>query len=383
MLISSQVQTKRSRILTLRGKRQVGCISSAERGILSTAAVCMSATGHFIPLMLIFPHVRMTEQLKNGAPPGTIFSCNPSGWMTSRDFSKWFDHFLDHTRPTAEKPILLLLDGHSSHVKNLAFLEKASASHVTILSFPPHCTHRLQPLDVCYMGSLKTHLSKTVESHLKINPGIPITINEISSLLGKAFLSASTPSIAINGFQKAGIVPFDRSIFTDADFAPSRVSDVPLTANDNDRAEDEPDFNGFEVEELEESRNEFRRKFANFDPAGNQISRMGQRDGASVECHHQTMAEPNDVCISSSETSSNVNRQPLAADDGNWRENPLFEITPSQIKPLPKMINRKSCPKRKKEKATVVTSHSYRNTLKKKNKQKGNRRTEQIKTKTV
>nr|XP_029709147.1 uncharacterized protein LOC115255307 [Aedes albopictus] len=106
------VPTKTSKVLSLRGKRQVGCISSAERGVLSTACICMSATGNFIPPMLIFPRARLTEQLKRGAPPETKFSCNKIGWMTVDDFSAWFDHFLKHARPTKENPVLLLLDGH-------------------------------------------------------------------------------------------------------------------------------------------------------------------------------------------------------------------------------------------------------------------------------
>ncbi|XP_021695236.1 uncharacterized protein LOC110675156 [Aedes aegypti] len=82
------VQSKRSKVLALRGRRQGGCLTSAERGVLSTACICMSATGHFIPPFVIFPRVRMTDRLKQGAPSGTIFACNPSGWTTSEVFNK-------------------------------------------------------------------------------------------------------------------------------------------------------------------------------------------------------------------------------------------------------------------------------------------------------
>lgn len=179
--------------------------------------------------MLIFPRVRMTEQLKIGAPPDSLFSCNPTGWMNAKEFCKWFDHFIKHTRPTPENPVLLLLDGHSSHTKNLAFVEKARASNVTVISFPPHCTHKMQPLDVSYMASLKSHLSKAEESFLKKHPGKTVTINDISTLFGKAFLASAIPASAINGFIKTGVSPYNRSVFGEDDFAAANVSDIPLT----------------------------------------------------------------------------------------------------------------------------------------------------------
>lgn len=188
----------------------------------------MSASGQFLAPMLIFPRVRLTEQLKKGAPPETIFSCNTTGWMTTADFNVWFDHFLKHSRPTRADPVLLLLDGHVSHTKNLAFLDKAKQNYVTVISFPPHCSHRLQPLDVSYMAPLKNNFSKTIEKYLRKNPGKVVTINEISQLLGTAFIQTCSTSIAVNGFRKIGIVPFNRHVFGEESFAPADVTDVDM-----------------------------------------------------------------------------------------------------------------------------------------------------------
>jgi len=43
------VQSKCSKILALKGRRQVGSLTSAGRGVLSTIVVCMSDGGNFIP----------------------------------------------------------------------------------------------------------------------------------------------------------------------------------------------------------------------------------------------------------------------------------------------------------------------------------------------
>ena len=136
------VQGTPSKIIGKRGKKQIGCLSSAERGELVTSVICMSATGTFVPPLLIFPRVRFKPELMDGAPPGSIYACHPSGWMQKDIFSTWFHHFLETTRPTAENPILLILDGHSTHTKNIDVIDLARENHVHMLCLPPHCTHR-------------------------------------------------------------------------------------------------------------------------------------------------------------------------------------------------------------------------------------------------
>ncbi|XP_065094537.1 uncharacterized protein LOC135715053 [Ochlerotatus camptorhynchus] len=294
----------------------------------------MSAVGHFIPPMLLFPRARLTEQLQKGAPPETLFSCNTSGWMTIADFSAWFEHFLAHTRHTKESPVLLLLDGHASHTKNLDFLDNAKRSYVTVISLPPHCSHKLQPLDVSFMAPLKTNLSQVIEAYLKKNPGKVITLNEISALFRKAYLRSLTASVAVNGFRKTGIVPFNRSVFTDDDFVPADVSDIPFASanvsdipsnNETEKAsrndnqsddEDEPPFLGFD---------DVDRVFAN---------------NASVE-------ERRDV---STKSLNGLNKS--------------FSIGPLEIRPLPKIALKEQKRGRKKEKSAELTSRPHRNALK-------------------
>ncbi|XP_046660673.1 uncharacterized protein LOC124358492 [Homalodisca vitripennis] len=220
------VQSKSSKILALKGRRQVGTLTSAERGQLSTFVVCMSAGGYFIPPFVIFPRLRMKAELQDGAPPGTMVVCHPSGWMQSEIFLQWFEHFLTHAKPSASDPVLLILDGHSTHAKNLAFIEKARESHTTVVCLPPHCTHKMQPLDVSFMGPFNTFYVQAIEKFLKNNPGRVVTQFQVGRLLGEAFLKAATPATAINGFRKCGIVPLNQDVFTEADYVAAECTDV-------------------------------------------------------------------------------------------------------------------------------------------------------------
>ena len=70
------VQSNNAKIIVLKGKKQVGILSSAERGRLVTTILCMSASGTYIPPMFIFPRQRMKMELMDGAPAGSTYACH-------------------------------------------------------------------------------------------------------------------------------------------------------------------------------------------------------------------------------------------------------------------------------------------------------------------
>ncbi|XP_050301512.1 uncharacterized protein LOC126739756 [Anthonomus grandis grandis] len=156
----STVPGRNSRILARKGSKQVERVTSAERGVPTTAVVCVSAAGSFVPPMLIFSRKRMKAELTDKAPPGTIFACNESGWMRTEVFKQWFTHFVSFVKPSKDAPVLLILDKHLSHTRNLNVILRARENlTVTILCLPPHCTHKLQSLDVAVMGPLSVYLT--------------------------------------------------------------------------------------------------------------------------------------------------------------------------------------------------------------------------------
>lgn len=146
----STVAKSLNKIIATRGKKQVGSLSSAERGKMLTVEICMGADGSFMPPLFVFPRKRMKQELLDSAPPGSWAECNDSGWMQSDLFVKWFEKFIVWSRASKENIVLLLLDGHVTHTKNLKLIEMAREHGVILLCFPPHCTHKLQPLDVSF-----------------------------------------------------------------------------------------------------------------------------------------------------------------------------------------------------------------------------------------
>ncbi len=103
------VQTPKQ-IVTEKGKKQVGSVTSAERGELVTVACAVNTTGNAIPPMFIFPCVRFKESFMNGSPAGSIGHSTKSGSMNEEAFSIFLEHFIRHTNCSIDHPVLLILD---------------------------------------------------------------------------------------------------------------------------------------------------------------------------------------------------------------------------------------------------------------------------------
>ena len=84
---------------------------------------------------MIFPRKRVIDNLKAGAVAGTIFHCSDTGWVNSELFLEWLRFFVQSIPPT--RPILLILDGHASHVSTEA-IEFARSNEVHMLCIPTH-----------------------------------------------------------------------------------------------------------------------------------------------------------------------------------------------------------------------------------------------------
>nr|XP_047122952.1 MFS-type transporter clz9-like [Hydra vulgaris] len=71
-------------------------------------------------------------------------------------------------------PVLLLLDNHENHV-SIVCLDLVKENSQTMLSFPPHCSHKLQPLDWSVYWPLKRYYNAACDNWIVSNPR-PMTI---------------------------------------------------------------------------------------------------------------------------------------------------------------------------------------------------------------
>ena len=86
--------------MSFKEKKQVGKLTSAERGKNITLMFAMNVTGHFVPPLFIFPRKKMDKhvRLMIGAPLDSIANPHDSGWMLGDIFLRWLQHFKHHVQ---------------------------------------------------------------------------------------------------------------------------------------------------------------------------------------------------------------------------------------------------------------------------------------------
>ena len=161
---------------------------------------------------------------------GTVYAMSDKGWINAPLFNKWFDHFLRHTPPG--RPLLLLLDGHSTHYK-LDTISKAMKEQVIILTLPPHSSQDTQPLDAGVFGLLKHYWSRECHKWMAKNPHKLMNKVHFNSVFSNAWAKVAVPSNAIAGFKKAGIHPLNEEaiyLCTVKVLVPATTAVLPTTA---------------------------------------------------------------------------------------------------------------------------------------------------------
>jgi len=212
------------KVVAAKGSKQVGQMTSGERGTLVTICAAVNAIGNALPPFLVFPRVNFQHHMLKGAPTDSAGAASGSGWMTSETFVLFLKHFIKFAKCSISTPVLLIMDNHDSHI-SVESLNLAKENGITLLTFPPHCSHKLQPLDRSVYGPLKRHYNTACDSWMMRNPGQPMKIYDISEVLGIAFPLAFTPANITSGFRVSGIFPFNRDIFPDSEFLSSFVTD--------------------------------------------------------------------------------------------------------------------------------------------------------------
>lgn len=202
------LQHRPGKRIAVRGQKHVNVTTSGNKTQIMVLA-CVSASGCYIPPMVVFKRKSLTAELIQGEVPDTMYGLSPkSGWMDGELFAQWFRcHFLKYA--PSVRPVLLLLDGHSSHY-NPQLIREAAGAGVILFCLPPSVTHVAQPLDVTPFHSLKVHWDHVCDQYMSMNPGKIVTIYEFSQLFACAWHQSMTPSTIMSGFRATGVYPFNR-----------------------------------------------------------------------------------------------------------------------------------------------------------------------------
>jgi hypothetical protein len=157
---------------------------------------------------------------------------SPTGWTNDDICANWFtNHFLPQARAHAnnDKPIILLYDGHGSHIQE-SIIDIAMDNNTSLYLLPAHTTHKLQPCDVGAFGPLKKHWSNTCAQYFELTSK-ELGTNHVVLAYMAARRQAFIPSTITKAWENSGIsINVDGDcictpeVFTAADFAPSTIT---------------------------------------------------------------------------------------------------------------------------------------------------------------
>jgi hypothetical protein len=208
---------KQQRVFSKGSKVAKGVLHDGNREwITLLACVCADGT----PLTPCLIYAGAEKQLQDSWTEGVVpttnchFSASPTGWTNDNIALEWMEAIFEPS--TAEKAgrkkRLLLLDGHGSHV-NMRFLNWCQTHRIIVATYPPHTTHRLQPLDVGLFSPLATKYSQQLNGFLERSQGIcGIRKRHFYPLFEPAFKDAFTAANITSSFAKSGLHPFDPSV---------------------------------------------------------------------------------------------------------------------------------------------------------------------------
>lgn len=80
-----------AKVIAVKGKEHIGGLVSEERAEHVTAAICFSASGIYMSLLIIFPRQNSNPNYFRGLPEGTSVEFRPSGKMQSDIFFRWLE----------------------------------------------------------------------------------------------------------------------------------------------------------------------------------------------------------------------------------------------------------------------------------------------------
>ena len=172
-----------------------------------TVIRCGNATGQCMPPFIIFAAKQLNYLWTRNEVSGTRYTVSDKGWVDQKLFFFFLEeHFLTHAM--AYCPLLLLLNGHSTHI-DLPSLKFARDQGIIIFCLLRHTTHKCQPLDCSLFKPLKEHWKQACHKFYCKDPGKVINKLNFNGIFQNAWLNSITPANVAAGFRKTGVYLFN------------------------------------------------------------------------------------------------------------------------------------------------------------------------------
>lgn len=178
----------------------------------------VNARGRLVPPFFVIKREHLSTVIENCDPQMTV-CVTESDDIDEKTFANWLRHFKDFAKPSAQKPVYLVMDNNYYHVSLDAY-DYCQKNFIRLLVLPPHTWVRMYPLEVLFHDPMRLACQQEAENYVKENifTNAKIEIGNIVRFYTKAChkIKSSVAKNCAQAFQTVGIYPPDENKFVKA-----------------------------------------------------------------------------------------------------------------------------------------------------------------------
>jgi len=196
-------------VIVKKGSKSVYKIANGDEKKCLTSLFMVNAAGSIVPPMVVHWYQQVPYSVSSKMPAGWSIDLTEKGWMTAESFFEFISNIFYSwlIKNQIKFPVVLYLDGHSSHL-TLPLVQFCRSNQIELIALYPNATHIFQPLDVSVFHPIKNAWQKTVcnwrlknEDQRLRKDFAPILKTTLDSL-------TNLESMIKNGFKTCGLLPF-------------------------------------------------------------------------------------------------------------------------------------------------------------------------------
>lgn len=209
---SVALNPKSPTVLCQRGKKNVRRIVGDNEKECITVLVTANAAGQLAPPLILFSGQKMPPRIQESLPNGYSAGFSDNGWMTAKNFFEYVTNIFYSwlIRNNIAFPIILFVDGHSSHI-TLPLSEFCKEKQIVLIALKANATHILQPLDVAFFRTFKSSWQQSCSAFCRNNNLLNIKKYQFADVLKYTFENMKVDKILQNGFKTCGLYPFNEN----------------------------------------------------------------------------------------------------------------------------------------------------------------------------
>lgn len=195
------VKTTSKSIICVNGKNYYVDQNAPQLVVINSA----NAEGRYVPPFFVAKKNEVRKFIKE-LEPNMVACETPTKRLTSEMFIEWLHHFKDFAKPSAHKPVLLIVDNSMWHVSISAY--KYCQKHfIKLHVLPPHTAKIMHPLEQSLNKLLRKACQEEASRYLLNNPENNITVRDLVRFCITSFNRANEAYLCAKGFVSCGIYP--------------------------------------------------------------------------------------------------------------------------------------------------------------------------------